>query len=174
MAEKFSLEMGNTSYSHCPQCGQQTIGGQFLCGHSPAAAPTPVEPPLAICECGHLKGIHWHRKDAGETRVRVEECAEPNCACRKYVPTAQPAKAPSPEPSIPADELEFFENMTACRLSQMRIRMGRLESGVRLALHENEITRCGLRKEVCDDLRAALAAPSGVTAGKETADECQH
>jgi hypothetical protein len=26
-----------TSYSHCPQCGQQVVCGQFLCGHVPAS-----------------------------------------------------------------------------------------------------------------------------------------
>lgn len=45
-----------TSYSHCPKCGQQVIGGQFLCGHWPeeyGAHPIGVldqKPPLGVFE----------------------------------------------------------------------------------------------------------------------------
>jgi hypothetical protein len=43
------VEMGNTSYSHCPTCGQKIISGQFLCGHKLPADASPSEPQEQEC-----------------------------------------------------------------------------------------------------------------------------
>jgi hypothetical protein len=54
---------GNTSFSHCPKCGQQVIGGQFLCGHTPlvdylplAALPEAKLEPIATELCDICRG----------------------------------------------------------------------------------------------------------------------
>lgn len=71
-----------------------------------------------------------------------------------------------PAPILEDPDVKFFDDMTADKLAQMRAHTRRLEDAVRLALCENETTRCGLREQVCGVLRAALSTPLG-TPGRD-------
>lgn len=70
-----------------------------------------------------------------------------------------PVASQQPAPISEDPDVKFFDDMTAHRLAQMRAYAKGLEDAVRLALYENQVTRCGLREHVCDVLRAALGTP---------------
>lgn len=52
------------------------------------AAPMTTQASPEPCRCGHLKGVHWHRRRGAD--ICIEECGDLGCDCQGYFPKISP------------------------------------------------------------------------------------